>query len=224
MSSTPLQRVHAYFEGDAADLAVTALRSYYAEADGSPHWTGSAFDRLASTSDPNRFTAQDMLAVSMLSVTVPPRAALWLTENELANHMLARLPAGVTLWESPQSLDRDSKAWNVWKVVDDLAGVGATIASKILAAKRAALIPVFDQHVDRALQFGVSHWAFWQSVARDDHASALLASVEQAMTEARVPSYVSPLRSIDVVIWMREHGWTTHESAKCQIGCDFSSF
>jgi hypothetical protein len=41
-------------------------------------YSGAMFDRLTSDTDPNRFTEQDFIAVSTLSVTVPPDVRNWL--------------------------------------------------------------------------------------------------------------------------------------------------
>jgi hypothetical protein len=68
----PYERIAAYFTGVEADRAARALRAYFAP---DLHFTGSAFDGLLEHGNPNRFTAIDMLAVTTLSVEVPPRAA-----------------------------------------------------------------------------------------------------------------------------------------------------
>jgi len=68
-----------YFEGRCADWAVTALQTYChgtTRASGRPLYTGACFEALAAREQPDAFTASDLVAVSMLSVTVPPRAAI----------------------------------------------------------------------------------------------------------------------------------------------------
>ncbi len=218
--SSAYDRVLAFVEGRSFDLAVVALRSYFGSDN---HYTGAAFDRLAAGSPPGRFTAEDIVAVSMLSVNVPPRAALWLLDSDEANDLLVDVPAGATLWDSPELLDRDSGAWRLWEAVANQRKVGRTIASKILAAKRPGLLPVYDQHVDRALCFGSSYWAFWQEVARHDGAVDLADRVRQAIADAGAPINLHVLRAIDIIVWMRAHGWTTH-SKTCALGCDFTGF
>lgn len=221
IESSPLNRVLLYFEGASEALAVAALRSYYAP---NHHWTGSAFDRLTAGTPADVFTADDILAVTMLSVDVPPRAALALLDDRDVRDLLTRIPSAASLWDQPEVLARDGFAWRLWDLVDGLSGVGPTIASKILAAKRPRLIPIYDQHVARALHPASSQWAFWQSVAHDPGAEHLQSLVQGAMKSAGVPHYVCTLRAIDVVVWMREHGWTTHDARECQQGCDFACF
>ncbi len=232
-TSTPFDRVNSYLTGSAFDLSVRGLRSYYAADESGPHWTGSQFDRLADATTPNAFTADDMLAVSMLSVNVPPRAALWLIEGKTMKDMLSTIPDGAhvmdhpdktSLWERPELLDRDSPAWRLSVMVEGRRGIGPTIASKIIAAKRPHLLPVYDQHVNTALNFGPSPWGFFQQVAWDERAPELLTKIDQAKASAEVPEYVSALRIIDVVVWIRQHGWTMHEVDSCKFNCDFGSF
>lgn len=217
---SPAERVLGYFTDDGFGLAVKALRSYYGPG---YHYTGSAFDQLVSRTSPDMYTSSDMLAVSMLSVTVPPRAALHLLHDAEIEDLLRRIPSDASIWRHPELLDRDRPAWRLWSLVEALNGVGETIASKLLAAKRPELIPIFDKHVNEALSLPTSKWAFWQQVARDDRSRNLLESIEAAKSEAQVPGAVSPLRAIDVVVWMREHGWKTHAD-QCTLGCNFDGF
>ena len=223
-ASTPYERVARYFDGNGNKLAVKALRSYYMVEADVPHWTGSLFDRLAATPPLDAFTATDIVAVSMLSVNVPPRAALWLIEGKEANDMLAAIPKDASVWNNPELLDRDGRAWKLSVRIDDQHDIGATIASKILAAKRPTLIPVFDQFVAKALHPGTSQWGFWQAVASDNRVPDLLVKIDEAKALAGVPAYVSRLRVIDVVVWMRQHGRSMHDDDRCKVGCDFHGF
>ena len=118
MDGSPFDRVSAFFTGDALDLAVKALRSYYGP---DHHYTGSAFDELILSSHPNRYTSDDLVAVSMLSVTVPPRAALTLLGGA-ATRLLAAIPTSASLWEQPGLLDRDGVAWQLWTIVSNMTG------------------------------------------------------------------------------------------------------
>ena len=63
-------------------LALSCLRRYYKERPGAPlgtDYTGARFDSWDSSHtrirDTDRFTADDLVAVSFLSVAVPPTAA-----------------------------------------------------------------------------------------------------------------------------------------------------
>jgi len=203
MKPTPYDRVRSYFIGDNIDSAVRALRSYYSQGH---HYTGSAFDELITSSDPNKFTSQDLIAVSMLSVNVPPRASLGLLGGA-GDELLAAIPTAASLWSNPELLDRDGHAWRLWDLVKSYDDVGPTKTSKILAAKRPNLIPVYDEHVRAALKIDKKAiWHFWQEVAENPQSSLLRTEVENARVSAGVPATVSDLRIIDVVVWMRQHG------------------
>ena len=212
--TAPIERVSAYFTGTDLKIAAKALRSYF-----SPRgcYTGSSFDHLALEGPPDRYVASDYLAVSTLSVNVPPRAALALMEaTEVIPSVIDR---EATLWGSPALLDRSEPAWRWWQAVHDLWGLGPTKTSKLLAVKRPHLLPIYDTVVAGALGFGPSYWAFWQEVARSPEAGRLVAAVTDVAADAKVPEIVSTLRIIDVVVWMREHGASTHPWGLCQE-CD----
>ena len=217
---SPLEHVKAYFADNERPRAIRALRSYYATGH---HYTGSAFDSIIARTRRDRFSSDDVLAVSMLSVTVPPRAALHLLDNADVENLLAEIPTDASIWKQPELLDRSSPAWQLSALVSDLRGVGETITSKLLAAKRPELVPVFDRHVSAALGLPRSRWGFWQQVAGADADHALLKSIRSARDEAGVPHTVSALRTVDVVVWMREHGWKRHVG-RCGLGCDFAGF
>jgi hypothetical protein len=78
----PCDRITPYFVGVEADRAACALRADFAP---DLHFTGSAFDAVLEHSNPNRFTAIDMLAVTTLSVEVPPHAAIRLIEQDIGS-------------------------------------------------------------------------------------------------------------------------------------------
>lgn len=213
MNDHPYERVRRYFTEDRFDMdhdpalerAVEVLQRYYSPG---LHYTGSAFDQLIAVSPADRFVADDIVAVSMLSVNVPPRAAHRLLSGD-ANGLLQAVPMGASVWTNPELLDPDGAAWELWDFVRSLAGVGPVTTSKLLAAKRPNLVPVFDQHVSRGLQTGASFWKFWQDVAGGTVAAvkeSLPSLIHIARDRAGVPAYVSDLRVFDVVVWMIEHG------------------
>ena len=214
----PCERISAYFTGIEADRAARALRSYYAPG---LHFTGSAFDGLLDHGNPNGFTAVDMLAVTTLSVEVPPRAALRLIGSPDVEPLLASIPTAADLWTYPELLHDDSHASRLWTLVRSHDGIGRTITSKLLAAKRPHLIPIYDQHVRAALGFD-NQWPFMREVARSPKVARLLVDIGNCRTAAGVPIEWSVLRIIDVVIWMRQHGWRSHDTSSCD--CDFTGF
>lgn len=79
--------------------------------------------------------------------------------------------------------------------------MGAVTAGKLLAAKRPALIPIWDKHIARALGAPKGH--FWLAMRDSLRSSAAL--VTEVAAEAQVD--LTPLRVVDIVVWMRQHGY-----------------
>ena len=102
MTAEPPQRVLRYFEGDEARFAVEALRAYY-----SPRrcYTGARFDEMAAASHPARYTVEDFLAVSTLSVAVPAAAALDLLDDGRVVPSPSVVPPTTALLDAPHLLD-----------------------------------------------------------------------------------------------------------------------
>ncbi|SDH47498.1 hypothetical protein SAMN05216377_12326 [Pseudonocardia oroxyli] len=123
------------------------------ERDGSPFYTGGQFERFAGGDRPDvadTFTVDDLVAVSMLSVTVPGRAALNILgpdAGELAE-LLAAIPTDVDLVDAePHMIDDGSAANHLWQALRSQAGIGPVVAGKLLARKRPRLVPVMDSVV-----------------------------------------------------------------------------
>lgn len=198
------------------------LRNYFAAKAG--RWfeaLGGGGDRPAT-----RFviTAEDLLAVQMLSVRVPAEVAAKLLEGDLGRLMTEQLitirsdvelgtPAAVGMVEDGSAADQ---AWALLKAEDK---VGWVIAGKLMARKRPHLLPVYDDVV--RCQFG-RPTAFWVSLhnrlAQDDQHLRL--ALSELRGRAAVPPAVSILRVLDVVLWMRhqaEH--RAHATLKTKQPC-----
>lgn len=106
------------------DQAITDLKTYFAKSDGVPNYTGSRFESLGGGGDrpevANVVTAEDLLALSLLSVPVNGEAALYLLEgksHEISN-LLAELPTDTDLADlAPEDLGSDWPARELWRVV-----------------------------------------------------------------------------------------------------------
>lgn len=79
-------------------------------------------------------------------------------------------------------------------------GIGPVTASKLMAAKRPELIPVWDQHIEQALRPTKGQFWFEMQAAVADNQDRLRAIASD--TGAVVPI----LRVADVVAWMSQHG------------------
>lgn len=191
---------------DAAALRLLD-RYYAAPSSESRGYTGAAFDtwdpsgsRAASV---DAFTADDVVAVSLLSVKVNGRAVLDLLDrraNEF-NELLSAVPADLDLADVEGEMGRDWPATRLVRALDELPGVGMTTATKLVARKRPRLRPIWDTVVARHLDA----WGSYIGPLRDElqkDAGALHQRLVDLRAAARLSSEVSPLRVFDVIAWM----------------------
>lgn len=170
-------------------------------------YTGSSFETFLGN-DPDNFTAQDIVAVSMLSVNIPPSASRWILGDgkKTLNLLLQEIDQKLSIDSPLADLTRGSTAWTLWKSIRVLTGIGETKASKLLAAKRPFFFPIYDQHVARALQLSPEkYWQPWQEFMRSRNgkkASKMIGQIAQSVDKQDL----STLRLLDIVIWMQQHG------------------
>jgi hypothetical protein len=200
------------------------LRRYFGVGLGQdelPAFEGGRFEILDGGGDRaevrDRFTASDLLAVELLSVHVPPRVILDLLEGALgakAAEFLREIPTSVPLWsdEAERFIGNGGPADSVWRLLDHEDGVGWVTAGKLLARKRPALILVYDGVVRCAMGWPKDFWAALRRALRQNDGQ-LRADVERLMMHAEVPSVVTPLRGLDVAIWM--HHRSSHAGYRC---------
>jgi hypothetical protein len=190
------------------DAAVATLRRYYGPQPGERgFFTGSLFDTWDSTgtrfADHDRFTADDLVAVTFLSVEVPPVAAELLLRSRA--RAFAELLAAVKerdLASCPEPLGEDSPEWRLDAELKGLPGVGPTTASKLFARKRPRLRPIFDTVVGRELGTETQHWdPIRRALIADD--GALHDRLERLRGLAGLPEEVTALRVLDVLAWMQ---------------------
>jgi hypothetical protein len=195
--------------GTRGDAAVDLLQRYYAVGDGgNPRYTGAWFERLAALNDdPNTIAPADFAAVSMLSVKVPPRAAIRLLGPDSASisELLSQIDDSIDIVDvQPEVLCADSPAGELWSVLrSGRDGLGPTTTSKLLAAKRPRLVPIWDTFVERATGLDtVDYWAKFRSVlnADDRRIWKWLGNIRSQVSN--VPKSVTELRILDVLLWM----------------------
>lgn len=190
---------------EAAEL----LQRYYATTSkGAPAYSGSQFEAMAAlNTDPYSIGPADFIAAAMLSVDIPAQAAIRLLVRDAAEitDLLKQIPADRDIIDiDPDELTSGSAASELWRVLRrGTDGMGRTRTSKLIAAKRPRLIPIWDSFVERATGLDTSdYWCQFQSVlTADDHA------VWTRLTDVRelasnVPDGVSNLRILDVLLWM----------------------
>ncbi|MGA5324132.1 DUF6308 family protein [Streptomyces seoulensis] len=199
--------------------AVGHLREYFG-LDGGRPYTGARFECLGGGGDrvgvADVVTAEDLVAVQMLSVRVPAEAALELLEGEPGrqlSELLRRIPADADMAEvDAAELDRDSAADQAWGRLLRVKGIGWVTAGKLLARKRPRLLPVYDNVVKCLLGSPSHFWLPLHTALRADD-NALHHTLLDLRKRAGVPDTVSALRVCDIVLWMAHR--KDHRSSRC---------
>ncbi|MFK4687233.1 DUF6308 family protein [Streptomyces pristinaespiralis] len=191
--------------------AVVDLRRYFGiglPPDAVP-FTGSRFEHLAGGGDrpevADRITAEDLVAVQTLSVTVPAPVALDILEGRLGvrlSGLLQAIPRDIDMVDADALVVADgSPADQAWHLLRDQPDVGWVIAGKLLARKRPRLVPVYDRVVRCAVGRPPSFWLALHAALREDDA-ALHRQLLKLRQAAGLPETVSALRVCDVAVWM----------------------
>ena len=187
----------------------TAANAIVAHLESTDGW----FDRLSLESDPARITADDLIAVSMLGVPVPIAASAWLLSPEgqwLTTERLAAIPSGTELWScDADSILRTADLFQLLRASTSQfppeaegAAVGQATATRILAAKRPAMVPIDDRQIRSILRYSKDALWFrrWRSVIDDELLASARAARELAAAEDAAAARLSELRILDIVI------------------------
>ena len=187
--------------------AVRRVKRYY---DPKGKYSGRRFEFFGMGDDGDaaktEFVANDIVAVSMLSVSIPGSAAIEIleTKREVLNRLLEKIPQNVPLWEvTEREIDpKASAASELWKALENVQGVGWVTANKLLARKRPELLPVYDRIVKARLQ--PRSRTFWVPLRNSLRANdgALVTRLNEIRSLANLDVRPSLLRILDVAIWM----------------------
>ena len=179
----------------------------HADKEGRPFsFSGARFDTWDSTgsrsADVDRFTADDVVAVSMLAVDVPGDAAIRLldTESDEFTSLLKELGPDRDLVTEAEPWNHDWVGLRLFRKLDALPGVGATRASKLLARKRPSLRPVYDSKVEKVIGMKNLWEPLRQELQIDTSLHGRLIALRGA---AGVSEAVSAIRVFDVLAWMQ---------------------
>jgi hypothetical protein len=201
------------------NVATGLVKAYFADdpATGRARYSGSYFERLGGGGDrpevAYQITAEDLLAVSMLSVPVVGYYALHVLDyrgREISG-LLAQIPLGVNLAddEAERLIAEGGPAWELWKLLQDIKPrredrnrLGPVAAGKLLARKRPHLLPVYDSYVKEVLKRPRNDQAWWGDLRcqliKDD---ALVRELEIVRARAGA-GHLTLLRTFDIMCWM----------------------
>jgi hypothetical protein len=200
------------------DFATCLVKRYLAPdpATGRARYSGAYFERLGGGGDrPEvacQFTAEDLLAVTMLSVRIEGYHALHVLDYQARelNDLLTQLPPGIALQdpEAESLTAEDGAAWKLWEAIRSIKprsgddSIGPIRAGKLLARKRPHLIPVYDNRVRDVLGRTRPDNSWWHDLRRqliNDH--ELVRELESVRARAGTDQ-ISLLRVFDVMCWM----------------------
>lgn len=188
---------------------------------GAPAWTGARFEALAGGGNrpetADRISADDLIAVALLSVNIPRDAVLPLLEGDLGDQIAERLAevppeAAITDRGGAAHLAPGRPLWQAWELLTAQRGIKWVTAGKLLARKRPALVPVYDKVVRCVFGAPPHPWA-WLAGCFADHDVDLARRLATVRARAGVAEDISVLRVLDVIVWMRHHG--EHRTTGC---------
>lgn len=186
----------------------------------SPGWVAEYFDRDSDyagalfetyeTTNPTALEPADLVAITVLSVTVGPRALRTLEQR------LGDLNACFTRHRKAHqhladATDDDlAPMFEASEILRRIDGIGPTTASKIIARKRPHLIPIYDSMIGDAYGHpqrpdGIQAGQWWvtyrECVRRSDIKEAIRTLRARAERTSPDASLVSDLRILDIATW-----------------------
>lgn len=173
-------------------------------------WNGQHFEWFSNRVARDRFTEIDLAAIGALSVDLKAQTARELIEDNSGE--LRQLLRECELWIATHGADLSdpnlSMDWlkqgscfqRLWSelIRPERIDLGPVKASKLMAAKYPGLIPIYDSNVSWLLKPRADH-SWWGPMR------ALLLEVNEVLENLRLlrnDIYVTPLRKLDVVLWM----------------------
>lgn len=182
-----------------APAAVDHLKRYFGG-----EYSGAWFETFAGGGDQpgvaNRFTSDDLVAVTMLGVKVKGWGAIQLLDTRATEFadLLAELPDPEVDLHTTGDAELEP-LWALHDALDSVTSVQHVVRSKLLARKRPRLVPVRDQHVLQDLTGSATGdlTCELRDVLRDFE---LRERIERLRQEADQP-HLSLLRVVDIVVW-----------------------
>ncbi|MEW2497283.1 DUF6308 family protein [Streptomyces nodosus] len=200
--------------------AVRLLADYFTRrrSTGDLFYSGAHFERLGGGGDAehvaNCFDSNDLVAITMLSVSVKAHGAVNLLTDPHGHwaRLLSLIPCDARL-EDPGSealVAEGGPAWELWerlggtKYPNKPDGGGPVIAGKLLARKRPHLIPIYDIRVKQLFQRPKNDHFFWAALAAALQADngAFYDQLVRLRLMAGIGEDIGVLRVCDVIAWM----------------------
>lgn len=195
---------------DDDGAAVEVLRRYFTEPLVKTGYlrSGARWDTWDSTGtrgrDADTFTADDLVAVTMLSVDVSPDGAQILLRERVDEfgELLVAVGPDRDLADEADELTPESPVCRLEAVLWTVPSIGRTVASKLIARKRPRLFPIYDRVIGEVLDTKQAHLEPVRTALRADDGALqrrLVSLREQAGLDEAIPA----LRILTVLAWMQ---------------------
>jgi len=200
------------------DFATCLVKRYLAPdpATGRARYSGAFFERIGGGGDRPQvacqFTAEDLLAVTMLSVRIEGYHALEVLHYRASelNDLLAQIPLGIALQDPAAAalIAQGGPAWRLWGAICDIEPrpernrIGPVAAGKLLARKRPDLLPVYDSRIKMVLNRPRIDNRWWHDLRCQLIHDQALVQVLQSVRGRAGAGHMSLLRVWDVMCWM----------------------
>lgn len=210
---TVIEGVHIVpeLQGGNEDAAVALLNRYYKPLAQNGKYAGGRWDTFdpsgTRATSQSVFTADDLLACSLLSAPIPPDAVCQLLEGESAarfNALLRAIPTGSDFVDVDPGGPAFVPVYALYWALRELKGVGETRATKLLARKRPFLVPIIDGVVRVTAFPGMDRQWRPLYLALNADNRTLERRLSQLHSAAYLPDAVPTLRVFDVVTWMSD--------------------
>lgn len=201
--------------------AVSLLVEYFTRrrSSGDLFYSGAHFERLGGGGDAehaaNRFDSCDLVAVTMLNVSLKPHGSVDLLTDPGGHwsRLLSLIPRDARL-ENPGSdalMEEGGPVWELWERLacadhysGKPAGGGPVVAGKLLARKRPHLVPIYDVRVKQLFERPKVDHSFWAALSAALRADdgAFRDQLIQVRGKAGIGEDIGVLRVFDVIAWM----------------------
>lgn len=170
-------------------------------------YTGRYFDRQRDPAHPDEITERDLVAVSMLGVTIPAPVEIWLLSDEgreQVAELLSPVPVDAEFRVDGRLLDDGGDLYRLWKLLGQASwpnpnpanDMGTTKISKLIAAKRPHLVPIYDSAIRDLLGPVGNYWDAYRHALDDE------GMVKFSIAVAEAPAEIPFLRKLDSLLWM----------------------
>ncbi|OYD67503.1 DUF6308 family protein [Rhodococcus sp. OK302] len=200
-------------DGDDAG-ALDVLEEYFTRAVPKTGYlrTGALWDSWDPSGtrarDTDVFTAEDLVAVTFLSVQVPAQGVFVLLgdENAKLNQLLAAVGPDRDLVDESEPMTEESPTGRLETALRDIHGVGRIVASKLIARKRPRLYPIYDDVLGRELRTKSAHVEPVRQAMRERDGE-LHRKLLDLRNRAEIDESVPAVRILDVLAWMQGKGY-----------------